>query len=168
MVLPAAERATQVPTASISPVGQKANPTVRTACDAVLKFGMGSQGRVQRGLVLPDKRLGAIVLMPIGTKLENRLNGDDKKARFSAIIEILLVTSSSYPIEANTSRGRARFFSALATELGANSQHERSMPFRPPRPFLLPQRRRTAARHILKSLLGKKKTSSSFQVDQFN
>jgi len=110
MVLPAAEWAAQVPAAFISAVGQKPNSTVRTACDAALKFGMGSQGRVERGLVLPDKRLGAIVLMPIRAKREQSLDRDDKKARLSVIILIELDTPSSYPIDAIASRARARFF----------------------------------------------------------
>ena len=71
---------------------------------------MGLQDRVQRGLILPDKRPGAIVLMPIRAKREKLLDGYGKKARLSAIISIVLYTPSSYLFDANASRGRARFF----------------------------------------------------------
>ena len=89
---------------------EKANPAVRAVNDAPLKFGVGLHDRVQRRLILPDKRLGAIILMPIRAKREKLLDGDDKKARLSAIIPIELDTPSSYLIDANASRSRARFF----------------------------------------------------------
>jgi hypothetical protein len=47
---------------------------------------MGLQDRVQRDLILPDERLGAIVLLPIWPKREKLLDGYDKKARFSVMI----------------------------------------------------------------------------------
>ena len=71
---------------------------------------MGLQDRVQRGLILPDKRPGAIVLMPIRAKREKPLDGYGKKAKLSVIMSIALHTPSSYLFDANASRGRARFF----------------------------------------------------------
>ncbi|MGO9270424.1 MAG: hypothetical protein ACLQOO_09260 [Terriglobia bacterium] len=110
-VMPAAtKRATQVPPASVAGMREKANPAVNAGNEALLKFGMGLQGRVQRRLILPDKRLGAIVLMPIYAKCETLLEGNGKKAKLSVIIWIVLFTTSSYLIDAIASRGRARLF----------------------------------------------------------
>ena len=110
MVLPAAKRAPQVPPTRIARMREKTNPTVRAGSDAPAKLGMGLQDRVQHGLILPDKRPGAIVPMPIRTKREKPLDGYGKKARPSAILSIVLYTPSSYLFDANASRGRARFF----------------------------------------------------------
>jgi hypothetical protein len=38
---------------------------------------MGLQHRAQRSLILPDKRLGAVVLVPIVANREKLLDGDD-------------------------------------------------------------------------------------------
>jgi len=110
MVLPATEGTTQVPPTRVSRMREKANPAVRAVRYAPLKLGMRLQDRVQHGLILPDKRPGAIELMPIRAKREKLLDGDGKKARLSAILSIVLYTPSSYLFDANASRGRARFF----------------------------------------------------------
>jgi len=110
MVLPAAERTSQVPPTCVAGMGEKANPAVPAVSDAAAKLGMRLQDRVQRALILPDKRPGAIVLMPIGAKREKLLDGDGKKARLSVIISMVVDTPSSYLFDANASRGRARFF----------------------------------------------------------
>src|SRR5208283_1574902 len=110
MVPPATERTTQVLAMSILGIREKPNPAVSAANDATLKLRMGLQGAVQRGQILLDKRPGAILLGPIRLKRENLLNGDDKKARLSVIMLIVLSTPSSYFREANASRGRTRFF----------------------------------------------------------
>ena len=89
---------------------EKANPAVRAGNDAPAKLGMELQDRVQHGLILPDKRPGAIVPMPIRTKREKPLDGYGKKARPSVILLIVVDTPSSYLFDANASRGRARFF----------------------------------------------------------
>ena len=110
MVLPAAERTPQVPPTGVAGMREKAKPAVRAGNDAPAKLGMGLQDRVQHGLILPDKRPGAIVPMPIRPKREKPLDGYGKKARPSAILFIVLYTPSSYLFDANASRGRARFF----------------------------------------------------------
>jgi hypothetical protein len=89
---------------------EKPNPAVLAVSHAPLQIGVGFQNRVQRDLILPDKWSGAIELVPIRTKREKLLDGDGKKARLSVMIWIVLCTPSSYLIEANASRGRARFF----------------------------------------------------------
>jgi hypothetical protein len=135
---------------------EKANPAVNAADDAPLKLGAGLQDRVQRGLILPDKRLGAIVLMPIRLKREKLLDGYGKKARLSVIILIVLCTPSSYPIDAIASRGRARFFLRYQLESVTSRRKKRSAPYCSPTPFALPSQPSRTARHILKPLLGKK------------
>jgi hypothetical protein len=68
-------------------------------------------------LILLNKRFGAIVLVPILAKRKNFRDGYGKKARFSVMIRIGLNTSSSYPVDAKASRGRARIFYALALKM---------------------------------------------------
>jgi hypothetical protein len=120
--------------------------------DTSLKFGMGLHGRVYGRLILPDKRLGAIVLMPIRAEGENFLQRDKKKAKLSVIIW-MSCTSSSYLIAANASRGRAKFFYAPRRNLLKSRRHEPFIPYRFPKPLPLPSRRRLTARHVLRSLL---------------
>jgi hypothetical protein len=110
MVLPAPERTPQVLPTCVAGMREEANPAVRTGDCGPAKLGMGPQDRVQRSLILPDKRAGAVVLVPICAKREKLLDGYGKKARLSAIIFIALYTPSSYLFDANASRGRARFF----------------------------------------------------------
>ena len=110
MVLPAAEGTAQVQATCAAGMGEKPNPAVNAVRDATPQFRMRLQNRVQPGLILPDKRLGAIVLVPIGAKREKLLDGDGKKARLSVTMRSVFDTPSSYLIDANASRGRARFF----------------------------------------------------------
>ena len=48
--------------------------------------------------------------MPIRAKREKLLDGYGKKARLSVTMLSVVFTSSSYLLDANASRGRARFF----------------------------------------------------------
>ena len=162
MVLPAAERTTQVPPTCISGVSKKANPAVRAVRPAAAKLGMGLQDRVQRGLILPDKRPGAIVLVPIRAKREKLLDGYGKKARPSVIISIVLCTPSSYLVDAKASRGRARFSmrdgEGFAQTVGTNDPTPIAHPASFPCQVNAGSLRITSER-----LLGKKE-ASSFQV----
>ena len=110
MVLPTAERTTQIPPTGVSGMCEKADPALGTMGNAAQKLRMGLEDRVQRRLILPDNRLGTVMLMPIRMKRKKLLGGYGKKARFSVIIVIVLCTPSSYLLDANVSRGRARFF----------------------------------------------------------
>ena len=112
MVLPTAEWAPQIQTASAAGMSEKPNPAVNTVSHAPLQIGMGLQYRVERDLILPDKRTGAVLLVPIRAKREKSLDRYGKKARFSVTMRIDLCTPSSYPIDAHASRGRARFLCA--------------------------------------------------------
>ena len=82
----------------------------RTACQT----GMIAQNRIQRGLILTNKRTGTIVLMPVRAKRKEFPGGYDKNARFSVKMLSVLGTPSSYELEANASRSRARFFCGSA------------------------------------------------------
>ena len=113
MVLPAAEWTTQIGSVGAARVGKKPNPAVNTVSYALLQFGIRLQYRVQRDLILLDKRTDAIVLVPVLAKRENLLDRDDIKARLSVIMRIVFFTPSSYLIDANASRGRARFFCTI-------------------------------------------------------
>ena len=141
VVLPTAERTPQIPPTGVLRIREKANPTLRTVSDAALKFGMGLQDRVQRRLILPDKRPGAVVLVPILAKREKLLDGYGKKARLSVIISIVLHTPSSYLLDANASRGRARIFSAHRVTIRNDRPHQRSVAHGSPRLPCLRHRR---------------------------
>ena len=168
MMLPAAERTAQVPPACVAGMREEANPAVRAGSRTITKPGVGLQDRVQRSLILPDKRAGAVVPMPIRAKREKPLDGYGKKARLSTIMSIVLHTPSSYLFDANASRGRARFLCAHRTRIWEDCPHKRSAAYRLPTPSSLPNQRSPAARHILKPLLGRRNPSSSFQaVGQF-
>jgi hypothetical protein len=93
-------------------MSEKANSAVNAASDTPLKLGMRLQDRVQRELILLDKRLSAVVLVPVRAKRENFLDRYNKKARFSVRIRNVTFTPSSYLVDAKASRGRARFFVA--------------------------------------------------------
>ena len=156
MMPPAAEWTTQVSPTCVPGMSEKPNPAVQTGNSATLKLGMGLQNRVQRGLILQDKRLGAIVLMPIRANREKLLDAYGKKAKLSVII-LMLFTPSSYHLGAKATRGRARFFYARWTRKHTNRPHKPFAPYRSVNPSRLPDQRSFAARQILSRLLGKKK-----------
>ncbi len=68
MVHSAAKRAAQVNTTRVAGMREEANPAVaamdRTACQT----GTIAQDGVERELILPNKRKGAVVLVPIVAK----------------------------------------------------------------------------------------------------
>jgi hypothetical protein len=109
MMLPAAERATQIPPTGVPGMREEANPAVLAGNGAAEKLRMSLQNRVQRRLILPDRRLGAVVLVPIRANREKLLDGYCKKTKLSVMM-LNVVTPSSYPFDAKASRGRARFF----------------------------------------------------------
>ena len=170
MVLSATKRATQVPPIGVPGMSQKANPTVNAGYRAATQGRMRLQHRVQHGLILPDKRVGAIVLVPIRPKREKFLDGDCKKARLSVKIWIRFSTPSSYLVDAKASRGRPRIFVAPSPKIRNRDPHKRSttapLPRRQRQPIPLP----LTTPHTLKSLPERSKTTpSSFQrVGQFS
>jgi len=103
MVLSAAERTTQILAPGVPGMGQKANAAMTAGNGAAVPLGMGRKGSVQRDQILPDQRLGAVLLMPIRLKGEKLPDGDDKKAKLSVTLSRLLHTPSSYLTEAKAS-----------------------------------------------------------------
>jgi len=81
----------------------------RTACQT----GLIAQDRIQRDLILTNNRKSTIVLMPVRAKCKEFPGRYDKNARFSVKMLILFFTPSSYELDANASRSRARFFCGL-------------------------------------------------------
>ena len=112
-VLTASERTVKISSMRIPRMRQKANPTMaavdRTACQT----GIIAQDRIERCLILTNKRTRAIVLMPIRAKRIEFPGGDDKNARFSVKMLIVFCTPSSYELDADAARSRARFFIGL-------------------------------------------------------
>jgi len=110
VVLTATERTAEIPPICVPRMRQKANSTVaavdRTAC----QIETIAQDGIERELILTNKRTSAIVLMPIRAKRKEFPGGYDKNARFSVKMLIVLCISSSYSLDVNASRGRARIF----------------------------------------------------------
>jgi hypothetical protein len=157
MVLPAAEGAAQIETTSVAGIGEKADPAVATLHDAAGQVGTAPQSPIQDRLILTNKRIGAIVLVPILGKGENLLDGYGKKARFSVMMRSDIDTSSSYPLDAKSSRGGARIFLSIQAEPRASQPCKPSSTYSPSEPILLPSRPMSAAPLFLKGLLGKEK-----------
>jgi hypothetical protein len=65
MVLSAAKGAAEISTTRIAWMREEANPAVAAADCAVLQIRNSPQGRIQRQLILTNKRTSAVVLMPI-------------------------------------------------------------------------------------------------------
>jgi hypothetical protein len=84
----------------------------RTAC----QIGIVAQDGAERELILTNKRAGAVVLMPIRAKRKEFPDGYDKNARFSVKMLSVIDTPSSYSLDANASRGRARIFCAFTLD----------------------------------------------------
>jgi len=78
MMRSATEGAPQIPPPGAAWMRQEAYPAVNAADHTGLQRRMRPQDRVQRDLILPDKRPGAIKFMPILSKRENSFDSDDK------------------------------------------------------------------------------------------
>ena len=117
VVLPAAERAAEIQAARVAGVCQEANAAVAAPHRAVLQVSTIAQDGIQRDLILTNKRIGAVVLMPILAKGENFRDGYGKRDRFSVRMWIVFCISSSYSLDAQASRGRARIFYAHAQKI---------------------------------------------------
>jgi hypothetical protein len=113
VMLSATERAAKVAAIGIPWMGEKANSTLAAGDRALFPIGIFAQDRIQRQLILPNKRKGAIELVPIVAKYKEFRDGNYKNARFSVRISSGLVTSSSYTFDAKASTGRPRIFYAL-------------------------------------------------------
>ena len=86
----------------------------KAAHQASAQIAVVPQNRPQRDLILSNKRSGLIVAVPVGAKLVDLFEAYEKKARFCVIMRIVISMSSSYRLNAKSSSGRTRIFSALA------------------------------------------------------
>ncbi len=137
MVLPAAERAAQIPAAPVAGVREEANPAVAAPYRAVPQLRTPPQDGVQGELILTNERLSAVVLVPILAKSKNFRDGYSKNDRLSVKMLIVSSMSSSYSLDANASRGRARIFHAPQQGIRASDPHNRCTPQSPPYPRAL-------------------------------
>jgi hypothetical protein len=126
MVLPAAELAAEILPARVAGMSEKANPAVAAAYRAVLQIRTIAQDGIQRELILTDKPMSAVGLVPILAKSKNFRDSYNKIAKFSVKMLIVLGMSSSYSLDAKTSRGRARIFLYLSNEDSATDSRNRS------------------------------------------
>jgi hypothetical protein len=81
-----AERASQIRTTSVPGMSEEPNAAPDAVGHARFELGIRPQDQVQRDLILPNKRSGRILLMPIRPNREKLLDGYDKKARLSVMI----------------------------------------------------------------------------------
>jgi hypothetical protein len=120
-----AEGTVQILSAGIAGMSEKPNSAVPTEHEAGQQIGILDglverllmqigilDGLVECLLILLNELAGAILSMPIGTKRETFRQSDNKNARFSVKMRMLLNISSSYPLEADASRWRMRIFYA--------------------------------------------------------
>jgi hypothetical protein len=110
VVLPATEGAAEILAFGIAWMRQKANAAAATDNRTTCQTGMIAQEGIERQLILTNKRVGAVGLMPIGTKREKFSDRYRKNIRFSVKILNEVCTPSSYSLDASASRCRARFF----------------------------------------------------------
>jgi hypothetical protein len=132
MVLPASERAAEIRAAPVAGMREEANPAVAAAYRAVPQRRTLPQDGVQGELILTNERLGAVVLVPILAESKNFRDGYRKSDRLSVKMLIVSCMSSSYSLDANASRGRARIFRAPQQGIRASDPHKRSTPHEPP------------------------------------
>ena len=94
----------QIKSVRVAGMRKEANPAVAAPHCAALQISTTPQGRIQRQLILTNKRTGAVVLMPILVKRENFCDGYRKIAKFSVKMLICFCISSSYSLDAKASR----------------------------------------------------------------
>jgi hypothetical protein len=112
-MLTASERAAEIPPIRVPRMRQKADSTVAAGDGTACQTGMIAQDGIQRLLILTNKRTSAIILMPIRAKRKEFPGSYDKNARFSVKMLSVLDIPSSYSLDANASRDRARVFYAF-------------------------------------------------------
>jgi len=146
VMLATAERTAEITSTGIARIRQKANATVNAMGETPVQVRISSNDRVERVLVLTNKRINTLVQVPIFAKCKEIADGDDKKASDSVIISNL-DTPSYYSINAKASRRSTRFFYRL---VAIDDRHLGTSPTAP-----ISYREILACN--LKRLLGKKK-----------
>ncbi len=94
----------------ISRVRQEADSTTAAADRTAYPTRMLAQHVIQHQLILTNKRIGAVVLMPNFGIRKEFPDGYDKNARFSVRILMVLSMSPSYSLDVQASSGRAGIF----------------------------------------------------------
>lgn len=112
VMLATAERTAEITSTGIARMRQKANTAVNATGDTPVQVRMSGNDRVERVLVLTNKRINTLVQVPIFAKRKEIADGDDKKASDSVTISNL-DTPSYYSIDAKASRRSTRFFYGL-------------------------------------------------------
>lgn len=146
VMLATAERTAEITSTGIARMRQKANATVNAMGDTPVQVRISGNDRVERVLVLTNKRINTLVQVPIFAKRKEIADGDDKKASDSVIISNL-DTPSYYSIDAKASRRSTRFFYGLV------AIHDRHLGTSP----TVPISSQEILAPNLKRLLGKKK-----------
>ncbi len=95
MMLPAAKGTAEILAARVAGMSEEANPAVAAAYRAGLQIRTIPQDGIQRELILTDKRISTLALVPILRKSENLLESYNIKARLSVMMRILLCMTSS-------------------------------------------------------------------------
>lgn len=95
MVPPAAKWTAEIAAARVAGMSEEAYAAVATPHRAVLQIRTIPQDGIQRELILTDKRISTLVLVPILRKSENLLESYEIKARLSVMMRILLCMTSS-------------------------------------------------------------------------
>jgi hypothetical protein len=116
IVLPAAKLAAEILAARVAGMRKEAYPAVAAQYRAALQVSTTAQDGVQRELILTNKQMRPVVLVPILAKRKDFRDGYSKNDRLSVKMWIVLGISSSYSLDANASRGRARSFLWMSTK----------------------------------------------------
>jgi len=115
VMLPAAERAAQIPASPVPGISQKEYPAMFASRQAPSKVWLVLDDRPQTEVILQYKLPNPIIVIPSIAKFKTLTDFYGKFARFSLIILIVFCISSSYPIEANASTGGAGIFFLLGS-----------------------------------------------------
>ena len=164
MVLPAAERTTQVPPTCVPGMREKANPAVRAVSDAAreARDGTARPSPARSDIAGQAAWRGRPGANPRETRKTSRRLW--QKSQTLGYNLYCFIHTLVLPPRRECFERQGEVFCARRTRIRNDRPHKRSVTYRSPRPFCLPSRRRLAARQILKPLLGRRKPSSSFQV----
>lgn len=94
----------------ISRMRQETNPTTVAMDCTDRQTARSAQNGIQRQLILTNKRIGAVVQMPLFGIRKEFPDGYDKNAKFSVKISSVVCMSPSYLLDAQASSGRAGIF----------------------------------------------------------
>jgi len=165
MMLSTAKWTAQISTIRVAGMGEKPDPAVNAARDATRQLGMGSQEPLQHRLILPDNRLGTVILVPVWPKREKLLDGDDKKSQAlgynaESILHILVLPHRRERIER-----QGEVFLGATWKTSSPRHHKRFTSHHPLQRPRLPARPGPAILHTLPAHNYLEEIStSSFQV----